>query len=88
MAHFCEKCTSELFGGEIENDFKGLITQKEIDDGYVVRVLCEGCGTVEVDPEGVVLKVIKPAEKLQDYDYDKFTSDSSDDHPKYADGLS
>lgn len=30
---------------------------------------------------------IKKRKYLNEYDFDLFTSDSSDDHPKYSDGL-
>ena len=63
MADFCKECTKEMFGEEVKNDFNGLITQKEVDAGFVMRVLCESCGLVEVGPDGAVLRVVSsPAE--------------------------
>jgi len=41
-----------MFGDEIKNDFGGLITKKQIDEGLCMPVLCEGCGPIHVDPEG------------------------------------
>ena len=29
MADFCKQCTLELFGPEMENDFKGLTTEED-----------------------------------------------------------
>jgi len=52
MADFCKECSEEMFGDEIKNDFGGLITKKQIDEGLCMPVLCEGCGPIHVDPEG------------------------------------
>jgi hypothetical protein len=54
MADFCRACTEQLFGvfAAQNNDLKGLTTQEDWDKGLAVSVLCEGCGPIQVDPEG------------------------------------
>ena len=52
MAEFCTECTKELFGEEIESDFKGILLKEEFEKGQVLSVLCEGCGYIEVDHLG------------------------------------
>lgn len=49
MADFCWSCTEELFGEELasQNDMKGLCLEDES-----IVVLCEGCGTIEVNSVG------------------------------------
>jgi hypothetical protein len=51
MADFCKQCSIHMFG----KDFKELakITKPEAwADGRACAVICEGCGPVQVDPEG------------------------------------
>tara|TARA_Y100001963_G_scaffold118777_1_gene165541 strand:- start:132 stop:314 length:183 start_codon:yes stop_codon:yes gene_type:complete len=52
MADFCLDCTHEMFGDEFPSDFKGLLSQEEFEEGYLLPVLCEGCGYIWVDPQG------------------------------------
>lgn len=51
MADFCKQCSIEIFC----EDFKNLaeITKPEdaVKDMYVY-VICEGCGPIQVDPDG------------------------------------
>ena len=51
MADFCYQCTEYLFGKEFadRNELSGLCEPTET----VVNVLCEGCGIIEVDSNGV-----------------------------------
>jgi len=62
MADFCKVCTEELFGAGLDNDFKGMITQEEMDNGYYMPVLCEGCGYISVDPEGACVETLNSSE--------------------------
>lgn len=50
MADFCHQCTFELFGEGYApfNDFADL----SIADDEMQRVLCEGCGYIQVDNKG------------------------------------
>ena len=56
MAEFCKQCSLELFG-EDYGDFAGLTSKKQYKKGFAAIVLCEGCGPIQVDPEG---KCISP----------------------------
>ena len=51
MADFCKQCSIELFGEDYGN-FKGLTLEKDWKDNKACIVLCEGCGYIQVDPEG------------------------------------
>jgi hypothetical protein len=51
MADFCKKCSIDTFG----EDFKDLANFTPVEDwqnGLAVSVICEGCGIIQVDPEG------------------------------------
>ena len=50
MADFCWDCTAYLFGEELapENDMKDLC-----EEGESTFVLCEGCGGIEVNKDGI-----------------------------------
>lgn len=50
MAEFCKECNYELF--DMPSDFAGLTTQEDWELGLSVVVLCEGCGPIQVDPDG------------------------------------
>ena len=53
MADFCYDCSQELLGVEPEsNDFFGLIDEEKVEKGYLISVLCEGCGYIMVDHLG------------------------------------
>ena len=49
MANFCWQDTAELFGADVaaKNDFIGIAGP-----GMVATVLCEGCGAIDVSPDG------------------------------------
>ena len=55
MADFCLQCANEMFGTEdepVKSDFHNALTEEEYNDGFVLPVLCEGCGIIEVDHLG------------------------------------
>lgn len=53
MADFCWQCTKDVLGVEPEkNDLKGLSTPEDTAKGLYPVVLCEGCGSIQVDHEG------------------------------------
>ncbi len=52
MADFCLECTHEMFGEDCPSDFKGLLSEGEFKEGYLLPVLCEGCGYSWVAPKG------------------------------------
>lgn len=52
MADFCKQCADENFpdiGSEFSHDFEGLTTFGDQMVGLYACVLCEGCGSIEVD---------------------------------------
>lgn len=52
MADFCRQCSIDNFGKDSE-DLKGLTTEEDWAKGLAQVVICEGCGYVRVNPEGV-----------------------------------
>lgn len=54
MAEFCKQCSIDLFGAD-SRDLAGLITKEEVAEGFGAVVICEGCGIIRVDHEGVCL---------------------------------
>lgn len=54
MADFCRACTEQMYGiyAAQGNDLQDLTSQESWDKGLAVSVLCEGCGPIQVDPEG------------------------------------
>ena len=51
MADFCKQCSEELFGKDF-GDLAGITKPEDWDKGLACVVLCEGCGSIQVDPEG------------------------------------
>lgn len=51
MADFCKQCSIELLGKDF-GDMKGLSTEEDTKNGLYCVVLCEGCGSIQVDHEG------------------------------------
>jgi RNase P subunit RPR2 len=49
MADYCKQCAEEL---GLSNDFAGITSESAWQEGYAVVVLCEGCGPIQVDPDG------------------------------------
>lgn len=52
MAEFCRQCAERLGLEGWEDDFKGLTSKKNWAEGKAALVLCEGCGPIQVDPDG------------------------------------
>ena len=52
MADFCRDCSIETWGQDF-GDLAGLSTKEDTENGLFCVVLCEGCGVIEVDHEGV-----------------------------------
>ncbi len=50
MADFCNQCADEL--KLAVGDLKNITTSKEYKKGKAAIVICEGCGVIQVDPEG------------------------------------
>jgi len=51
MTDFCKQCSIELFGKDF-GDLKGITSRKDWEQGKAVVVICEGCGIIQVDPDG------------------------------------
>jgi len=54
MADFCKQCSTELFGKDFE-DFKGITAKEDWAEGKAAVVLCEGCGSIQVDTDGACI---------------------------------
>tara|TARA_R100001163_G_C5059988_1_gene196723 strand:- start:343 stop:528 length:186 start_codon:yes stop_codon:yes gene_type:complete len=55
VADFCYDCTEELFGQQYakDNDMASIVSREEYEQhGITAKVLCEGCGFIEVDHRG------------------------------------
>lgn len=55
MADFCKQCAEDL--GFPQSDFIGLTTKENTEKKLFPVVLCEGCGPIQVDHEGVCVSV-------------------------------
>jgi hypothetical protein len=54
MAEFCKQCSREAMGEDWpDDDLAGLVSEDEVKRGLGAVVLCEGCGLIRVDHEGV-----------------------------------
>lgn len=51
MADFCKQCSIDIFGEDF-GDMKGITSQETWDNKRANIVLCEDCGTIQVDPKG------------------------------------
>ena len=62
MADFCCDCTKNILGVEEQfNDFVGLVDEEDVDDGFLMPVLCEGCGWIMVNHLGKKISTIEEA---------------------------
>lgn len=53
MADFCEQCAKDL--GLPSGDFRGITKKRDYRKGLACVVLCEGCGIIQVDPNGLCI---------------------------------
>lgn len=56
MADFCKQCSISSFG-EDYGDLKGLSTDADTAKEMYPIVICEGCGPIQVDHDGVCVSV-------------------------------
>lgn len=54
MADFCKECSIKIFGEDF-HDLAGLISEEKVKEGFGVAAICEGCGPVLVNHEGLVI---------------------------------
>jgi uncharacterized OB-fold protein len=54
MGQYCKQCAEYWFPDDpvYTNDFNGLTSEEDWASGAAVVVACEGCGVIQVDPEG------------------------------------
>lgn len=51
MADFCKQCSIDMFGRDT-GDLAGVTKPEDWAEKKACTVLCEGCGPIQVDPEG------------------------------------
>jgi RNase P subunit RPR2 len=51
MAAFCKQCSIAVFGLDFK-ELARLTSEEDWKQGKACFVLCEGCGAIQVDPEG------------------------------------
>lgn len=51
MADFCKQCSIDHFGRDF-GELAGITTPEGWQDGRAHIVICEGCGVIQVDPDG------------------------------------
>lgn len=51
MADFCKQCSIKTFGVD-HKDLAGITSKEAWAQGRACIVICEGCGHIQVDPEG------------------------------------
>lgn len=56
MADYCQQCSLEIFGEDFK-ELAGITTAENEHDKEYAVVLCEGCGPIQVDNDGVCLSV-------------------------------
>lgn len=54
MADYCRQCSHDHLGmpRDCKGDFHGITKPEDWAQGLSVPVICEGCGFIQVDPEG------------------------------------
>lgn len=55
MSEFCKQCAEVMFGPEHKSSFIGQTTAEDWAVGKAAVVLCEDCGPIQVDPDGVCI---------------------------------
>lgn len=51
MADFCKQCSISTFGVD-HRELVGLTSPEDVSNDLYCVVVCEGCGHIQVDPEG------------------------------------
>lgn len=51
MADFCKQCSIEMFDQDFE-ELAGITSHADWQEDKAAVVICEGCGPIQVDPEG------------------------------------
>ena len=51
MADFCKQCSIDHFGQDTK-DLADITSREDWEKQQACVVICEGCGVIQVDPEG------------------------------------
>lgn len=51
MADFCKACSIAMFGEDYK-ELAGITSPEFWQEGTAAFAICEGCGCIQVDPEG------------------------------------
>lgn len=51
MADFCKQCSIDLFGRDYR-ELANITSPEDWARGLAVSTICEGCGVIQVDPDG------------------------------------
>lgn len=51
MADFCHACSIQIFGRDYR-ELAGITSAEAWAEGRAAVVICEGCGYIQVDPDG------------------------------------
>lgn len=51
MADFCKQCSTVMFGYDY-GELAGITPVEDWNEGRACVVICEGCGVIQVDPQG------------------------------------
>ena len=51
MADYCKACSEDIFGKDFR-ELAGLTKPEDWEAGKACPALCEGCGAIQVDPDG------------------------------------
>lgn len=54
MADFCKECSIEMFGKDFR-ELAGITTEDDEKNNLYATVICEGCGYIQVDKDGVAV---------------------------------
>jgi len=54
MADFCKKCSIAMWGKDF-GDLAGLSKPEDTENGLYPVVICEGCGPIQVNHEGICI---------------------------------
>lgn len=55
MSDYCKQCLIEMFGPGLFDDLAGITTPEDMAAGKACIAICEGCGYIQVDPEGACI---------------------------------
>ena len=56
MADFCRQCSTSIFREDFK-DLAGISTERDTSKGLFASVLCEGCGSIQVDHVGTCVSL-------------------------------